>query len=492
MQLSAIRLATPLAEDKVFLGVDNVSIVASPAGLAAGRIDRVLVDGASFSYDRIFRSWMQPTPSTTNSDTPPVRSDSLPWSVGEFELRNSRVRIEDLGFGIPGIDFAVATKLSELSTSALAGGSEKIETVELSDLIIHSPLDPFAPVINLRSIFIRFSPAGILRNELEEIVVLHPIIFVGEDLFWYADEVRKRTASEDETAEKPLWSLRRFEASYGRIVIATAGSSRLALPLNFSTKAENINFRDINELQLKLNLVVPKEDYVFPSYELELNDLYGNIEFGLPPKSGANNINNTLYSALTRFRQFLLSDLWLSITYDLQGVNGNFGGAGYGGYLDGGFSFFLSDAVPWIGWFSATGIDLKALTDVIAPESFQMEGPANLKVEINATGPRLDRMVGSFTTTAPGKMNITRLSPVIEALPEEWTSLKRDISRIGLEVLRDFHYEQGGADFWFLGDQGQLNLDLQGPQGSRKFSVFLHGKKPNPQWQNSSFQSSSR
>ena len=69
-------------------------------------------------------------------------------------------------------------------------------------------------------------------------------------------------------------------------MIASDGKARLPLPLQFSTSAENLNLGKLSDLKLALDLKVPREDYLFPDYKLELRQLGGDIKFDLPPQSG--------------------------------------------------------------------------------------------------------------------------------------------------------------------------------------------------------------
>jgi hypothetical protein len=49
--------------------------------------------------------------------------------------------------------------------------------------------------------------------------------------------------------------------------------------------------------------------------------------------------------------------------------------------------------------------------------------------------------------------------------------VKRGLSRISLETLRDFAYDTAHGDFHFTGLTGAVRLDLQGPRGSRKVEM---------------------
>ena len=52
--------------------------------------------------------------------------------------------------------------------------------------------------------------------------------------------------------------------------------------------------------------------------------------------------------------------------------------------------------------------------------------------------------------------------------------MKRGLSRISLETLRDFTYDTAHGNFRFHGREGALHLDLRGPGGSRKVEFDFH------------------
>jgi hypothetical protein len=407
---------------------------------------------------------------------------SKPWKLRELGLVNSRITLTDLGVGAPSVSFNIETTLKNIPLSgALTETDEEIQQQEIADLVITSPLDQFAPVFTMKTLFIRYSIAGLFRRELEEIQVLNPTIYVGEDLFWYFDELSKREAETQTPAPNPTapddtgWKVKKVGVDYGQLVIAADGKARLPLPLQFSTSAENLNLGKLSDLKLALDLKVPQEDYLFPDYKLELRQLGGVIKFDLPPQSGSNNLVQTLKMQEVRWRQFRAEEGWLSITFDSKGINGEIGAKGYGGYLNGGFSSFFGGNSPWVGWLSGAKVDLKRVTDVMAPGNFTMDGPADFKIEATGASSSLERLRGSLSATRRGKMQIGKLDEIIADIPGNWYWVKRETTRIILETLRDFTYDTGDASFWYLNDEGNLKLSLRGQAGSRNIDVVLHG-----------------
>ena len=273
----------------------------------------------------------------------------------------------------------------------------------------------------------------------------------------------------------PHWIVRKLGADLGQIILANGGKSSVALPMRFSWSATNLDFSNLDDLQLKLKLDIPESDYIFPDYQLAMRKLFGKIEFGLPPEKHSDNLVHTLQAAEIRWRQFIGKRFFVSVTYDKAGIYGQVGGAAYGGYLNGGFSFFSQNDSPWTGWMSGTKVDLRGVTDVMAPKNIQMTGPADFKLEVNGLNHEIQRVLGSFTIPQAGKLKVTKLDEVMSQLPHGWTLLKSSLTRIGLETLRDFDYRDGSGSFWFTNDRGEMKLSLRGPGGSRNFNAVLHG-----------------
>ena len=221
-------------------------------------------------------------------------------------------------------------------------------------------------------------------------------------------------------------------------------------------------------------LRVRRQSRDFPDYQLAIEDAEGDLHFAYPPEKGQKNLVQKLQIGGVRRRQYRARKAWLAVTFDERGINGEFGASAYGGYLNGGFSFFFSDDSPWIGWVAGTGVDTRSLTSIISPQNFTLTGPLDFEIQLDAFRKEIDRLRGVFRLTEPGRMKIGKIDDVLANLPPQWVAIKRSSTRIALETLRDFDYTAATGDFWFVQSQGILNLDLSGPNGSRKFEVALH------------------
>lgn len=451
------------------------------------RVAWVQVEGFDFRFNKVFRELIESgaKPALPGPGKAAATEPARPFRIGELLVRDGLIHLDDLGLGIPSIDCRVNTSFRNLALAPDAGaGGQELQTIELSRIALTSPLDPFVPVLALDTVFIRFTLAGIWQREIEEVAIIGLRLDIGPDLFWYIDRVQKNESAPSPAAVAPIadtgpdWQVKKFAATSGQLFLALEGHSEVALPMPFESHAENLNFRKLSDLRLKLNIDMPEQDYDYPGYELALRGVAGRVEFSLPPEKGANNVVNTLRLREVRWKQFQGRDCFLDVTYDERGIYGNLGGKGYGGVLSGQFNFLLGAGSPWNGWVSGTRIDLKPITDALAPEKFSLTGPADFRLMVSARAAEFDQVSGDFSATRAGRLRIGKIDDLIKELPGDWSGVKRGLSRISLEALRDFAYDTAHGDFKFHGRAGALHLDLRGPGGSRKVGVAFHDAPP--------------
>ncbi|MEA3209920.1 MAG: hypothetical protein QOE70_2977 [Chthoniobacter sp.] len=464
-----------------FLRVPAISSTFTWRGLLEQkRLDTVRIEQPQLHFDPAVRSAL-----AAGAASEPPAAGSKPaaaYRVGELELVGGKVHLADLGLGVPPIDFGLETAFHDLALS-LEGEAlrDSLQTIELHNIGLQSPVDPFVSVLNLKTIFIRFTPAGLWKREIEQVEIINPVLSVGEDLFWYIDRVQGREAGaapDPRIAEPPAdergWTVNRFDATAGQLVLAFDQRPKLPLPLPFETHARHLNFNKLSELRLTLDLVVPEQDYLYPEYGLSLRRVSGRLQFSLPPAQHANNLVHTLQVAEVQWKDYRARDLFLDVTFEEKAIHGDLGGKAYAGYVRGAFDFALDPAATWSGWISGTRVDLKPLTGAFAPEKFSLSGPADFRASVSAHAREIERFEGDFRGQGPGELHIGKLDEIIRDLPPEWTRLKRALTRIGLETMRDFNYDNAHGDFRFLGRTGRSSLDLRGPGGSRRLEALYH------------------
>lgn len=382
--------------------------------------------------------------------------------------------------GLPAhLAFQLHTQLRSVNLARLAEdvGRER-QFVEVADARILSPYDPFRPVVEIRALGCEFTLAGLAARELEALTVTSPVLHVSEDLFW----LMEAGAGGGSGGATPAgaWKVRRLTVVDGRLVVGSGGRPVAGLPLRFRTTAQDISLSELASLRAELTLEIPARDYGFPAYQLEFATRAGELRFSYPPETGAKNLVGTVFLPSVRWRQLQAREGWLSVTFDRTGINGSFGAETYGGYTNGGFSFLFHPEAPWVGWVAGSRVNLGTLSQAATPGAVRMAGKANFRVEVDAFGPRMERVRGTMALVGAGRLEFPKLDELAAAIPKDWAPIRQSATRAALEALRDYDYEDGGGQFWFAGGRGRLDLALRGPRGSRKVAIVLHGESQPP------------
>jgi hypothetical protein len=388
-----------------------------------------------------------------------------------------QVQPDGLPGGLPAISLQVSTALRDVPFGSVADELGEIKhQVEFSDIELLSPTDPLRRAVTVRSAFVTFTLAGLAKRDLEEVKLIGPTVYVGEPLFEYMQSADEPAKAPEAVKESEGWNVDTLRINFGRVVIAVGGRSQVGLPLAFHTMARNLSLSSLAGLNVEFVLKVPEEDYEFPAYDLSLGKVRGELLFNYPPNVLRNNLVNVVRFDRARWRNFWARDLWVSVTFDRKGINGDFGGKAYGGYVTGGFSFFLQPDSPWTGWIAGKGVELSPLTADGAPQHFVMDGLADFEVEANGRATVVERVRGDVVGRGKGRMVVNKINDLLAAIPSEWSSLKSESTRVSLEALRDFDYTEARSDFWFVGKQGTIDIRMKGPAGKRNLQMVFHGR----------------
>ncbi|MDG2124458.1 MAG: hypothetical protein P8J87_12205, partial [Verrucomicrobiales bacterium] len=376
--------------------VRTITLDADPTSLwTRNHIARLAVDGVNLTVGQDLLDATKPTAPTTTATataTTAPAPESPAWTLGELTLSQSTVIIDDLVPGLPPLPLAISTTLTDipLSTTGMEAAS-RLQSVTVSNARLRSRLNPLLDVARFDDVTLHFTFHGLVRQEIDRITIEHPVLFVGEHLFWYVDYFRKfetPTTTPTVTEENPApgWDVKTVEANNGELVLAPKGSPLTELPklpfsgktsivdsqLSFAIDSDEEPGQDINETRPLLSLSVPEGDYPLKSLnlglEIDLKGLRGDIAFNLPIKQRTNNLVQTLYADELWFKNIGAKEVYLAVTYDQQGIYAKFGGEAYGGYAEGAFNLYNDSAYSWDGWVAGTTIALSPLTTALTPE----------------------------------------------------------------------------------------------------------------------------
>lgn len=426
-----------------------------------------------------------PPSASTIPKAPPKSVPKLPtWLIEQVEITQSQVNFEALIPQVEGLRFAIETQLTDIPLS-LDGilAQEKLQKIELAGIEIKDPYNSFITVAFLPTIFVEFSLAGLTRQEIEKIDLIGPSLHVGQGLFWWIDYQRKfREQNEGasigidagiEVAKKPDWIIKTINATAGQIVISPTGVPIGIVPFPFNATT------NMSAGNIELKLTIPDEDHVykFPDYKVDLYGLTGDVLFNVPVKEVNNNLVQTFTLKRGVWKNYEARDLFITVTFDENGIYGKFGGAAYDGYAEGQFNFYLGDTGKWDAWISGTNMDTGPLTQVIVPDNFLMDGRLSLKVISEGRDKTVGETSGEFHTDSPGWFDVTKLDAILENLPPEWNSLQRSLTELSLIALKRFEYDKGAGSLYFLNQAGELSMRFVGDYGSRELNLHVHDER---------------
>lgn len=414
------------------------------------------------------------------------------WTAKQVDVSSLGVTILNIAPGLPPVRFDVnlSAKDTPLDVSGLAENVEP-QRIVLRNLRIPSPHDPLRTVAEMDVIHVNHTLDGLLHHRIDRVEILSPLLFVGEDLFWYVENYRKYMKGEapvpDASAGPPLppkpttpgWRVDTLAVTDGRLILAPkgvplAGFNR-PFPFSFTSKLESG--------QLDAVFEIPSDDYTLPQHKLEFRGMKGHVQFNLPMKDRNNNLTETFTVEQLRWKELHMEKAHLSVTYDANGIYGQFGGQAYEGYVNGAFDVYLDEVYTWDGWISGVDVSLRPICKALFPKHLIFEGSAEAKVIATGNMYELYQGDADFANRSRGKFSIEALTDLIKELPPV---LKGDVSqqirRIGLETLRNFDYDSVDGKARFYGREGRGHLRFTGPQGARKIdvNVYDHRWKEDP------------
>ncbi len=442
--------------------IDAGSIDATLAGLLEDRrITRLDVSRGVIVLDRTFRERLAAPGEGAGGSTG--------WTIDVVDIEELGLRVADLGARIPDVTLLVHTRLTHVPLGGVAlATSRQPQRIELANIALNSPLDPFRPVVQVSSLFIDFTLAGLLERQIAAMTILGPTIYLGEDLVWFKDAAGRGEAAGDAGAP---WTVRQLRVELGRIVVTYDGLDRATVPLGFRTDAQNVVLGQLATLRLAAALEVPRQDYRFPGLDLDLLGVHGELRFDYPPGSRSDNVVNTLEVDTIRWRDYRITGGWLSATFDEQGVNSTLGGGAYDGYVNGGLSVPYG-AGTMAGWAAATDLDLQPIAATVARGgSFDMTGMVNLEASVEAAGTRVDRASADLRFTQPGVLRVPALDSLVSNLPASAPDWQRDLLRAAVQAFADYPYDSGGGTVRYLSPRGEADLELRSQRGKRRIEV---------------------
>lgn len=470
-----------------FARVETVKVEWTWQGLQKREIEYLDVTGVNISLDRMEAAYPPKKKSEMANNGPDTG-----FHLKELRIRQSQLTKNIFGKRLPNFVLPIAQASPDLVFHDLyLGGptddpaaNQPVEAV-IPNYTLTSPYDGISPMLSFGEIRVVFTWAGIQNQRIEKLQISNPIIYIGNDLFWFADDIKKAAAEQatqapkpDNAPEKP-WVVGTFSVMDGRIALSAYGQKNVLLPFHFTIEPQfNIVVSDLTQLHLKTQCEIPPTTIEYPDYgDLKFVNLSGKMEFSLPPKAThANNIVNTLAIDTLQWKSIEAHAGQMWVTYDAKGIYAGFYAQAYGGAIGGDLTFYWDNTFSWIGSCYTNNIDIEPITKLLSPENFLMTGPIESRFVVRGEAKDIHGLGGIVNLNQNGKMKIIAVDDLLIRIPKDWSPMKRDLASTALRSFRDYDYQNGFCEFAYTPPQSYLKLHLNGLQGQRNFDVKWNDK----------------
>lgn len=467
-----------------FARVELVKVMWTWPGIYKREVEYLDVTGARISLDKLAEAYPPSEKKTGQGETL-----SKPFLLKELRIRQSQLLKNIFGARLPSFNLPIAPASPDLVFKDLRLGgptddpaAQKPVEALLENYTIYSPYDGISPMLSFGKIRIVFSWAGIQQKKIESLQIIAPTIYVGNDLFWFTEDVKKGSqesgpAAADDTSDP--WTIGLFSLSGGRLELTAYGRSSVPLPFHFFIEPhQDLVVGNLTQLHLKTVCEIPTTTIEYPDYgPLKFVNFGGKMEFSLPlSNKRANNIVNTLQAERIEWKGIAATQSQIWVTYDAKGIYGGFFAKTYGGTIGGDLTFLWDNDLSWVGSFYTQDVNVEPATQLLSPENFVMTGPVASRFVARGQARSVQGLGGEVQLTQKGKMQITAVDDLLSKLPQDWALMKRDMAVIALKAFRDYDYDQGTCEFAYAPPQSFARLRLNGLQGERNFDIRWHDK----------------
>ncbi|MEW6076030.1 MAG: hypothetical protein AB1530_07020 [Candidatus Omnitrophota bacterium] len=148
-----------------------------------------------------------------------------------------------------------------------------------------------------------------------------------------------------------------------------------------------------------------------------------------------------------------------------------FSARGFGGTLQGSFSFAMAGLPQYALRVKTDDANLENIIhDFDLGEKAEMTGMLRGELQCEAQGTGITALRGDFTMRKPGGMLTIKDTSFLERMAQR----NKQSLEILVESFKNYHYNIGDAHMGMRGEDIELGLELDGPQGKRAISIVIH------------------
>jgi hypothetical protein len=455
-----------------FFYADSVVLTASPMGLWRHHIAKVEVTGGQLFTKPLYAAMDQMGAGHGNG---------LDWVIGRLEISRGTLMLDNLvaDTSIPvtlGERHAIVLNGLRLGKPDASPEMTQERMVEIVNVKIVSPVDPFVSVFNFPLTRVRFTYAEIWHHHIREVDLVRPTMFLGEDLFWLTKEFKSKSPATSNPALSAPWEIAHFEVQYGHLAVNAFGQPVVTFPFFFGTQVDNIRLDQLDQISAKATIPIQRLTQDYPDYKVRIINLSGNLYFSWPPTDAtANNVVNTIAIDELSWNDIPVKNVSTILTFDPNGVYGKLtNGICEGGQLSGNFEFYYTKGFTWNANLFAEKINCQPIAEKLAGKYFDLTGELDGMIAVQGKATEILNCSGSLDLPNPGMLEIKSLGDMLDRLPANMITLKRDAIKIAVSAFQTYPYDSGQLKIAYKPTGGVSSLKLEGPRGQRLFEIYLH------------------
>jgi hypothetical protein len=409
------------------------------------------------------------------------RNTGLDWTIDNLEIQRGTIMLENFAPDTPsipirlGVGRPIVLNDIKLNKPDASPSMTEERTAEVEGVTLVSPFDPLARVLAFPLTRVRFTYSELWHHRIREVDFVRPVIYLGQDLFWFTDAFKKQRAATPPEGVNAPWEVGHLEVLYGQLAINAFGQPAAELPFYFESRVDEIRLDQLDKISAKSTINILRLDQDYPDYKIRIVDLHGKLEFSVPPSdAAANNVVPTVFIDELSWNDIPATEVWTSMTFDPQGIYGNLGGKCEGGYLKANFEVYYTKGFTWNADLFADKINCRPVAEKMAGKYIDLTGTLDGKIVVQGKATEILNCEGILKMAHPGTLEIKSMDNLLKRLPANASVTKQDLMKIAINNFRAYPYESGQLKIDYKPEGGVGTLKLNSPLGQRQLDILWH------------------